>query len=178
MNEIIKNIIGFGEYGPIVLFFSSIFLLYDKSNLVLFYLLGFVLNVFLNLILKGIFQQPRPNENIKLFNLAINNAKKSIFLNGIPFNIYGMPSGHAQSCFYSLVFIYLALKNKNKNIIIVYILIAILTLYQRYYDKFHTILQLFVGSIVGSIFAFFIYYLSKKQIMGKLIKKPDDNAPL
>ena len=174
----IENIISFGEYGPIVLFFSSLFLLYDKSNLFFFYLLGFIINVFLNLILKGLFQQPRPKENVKLFNLAINNAKKSTFLNGIPFNIYGMPSGHAQSAFYSLVFIYLALKNKNKNIIIVNILISLLTLYQRYYDKYHSIAQLFVESMVGSAFAFFIYYIAKKQIMGKLIKKPDDNGPL
>jgi len=178
MKKIMENIIGFGEYSPIVLFFLSLFLLYDKANLFFFYLLGFIINIFLNIILKGLFQQPRPKENSQLFHLAMNNAKKSTFLHGIPFNIFGMPSGHAQSAFYSLVYIFLALKNKNPNITFIYVILSLLTLYQRYYEQYHSIAQLFVGSMVGSAFAFLMYYIAKKQIRGKLIIKPDDNGPM
>ena len=65
-----------GIYGPLILFLYSVFLLWNKSNYLTYYMVGFILNALLTLILKGIFKQPRPSEDPKLFNLAIKESKR------------------------------------------------------------------------------------------------------
>ena len=88
----------------------------------------------------------------------------------------GMPSGHAQSSFFSVIFIYLALK--DIKIIIVYLFIALITMYQRVLFKQHTVLQVSAGAIVGVLFGGFIYYMAQQKIIGKLRFKKDDNGPI
>jgi membrane-associated phospholipid phosphatase len=87
-----------------------------------------------------------------------------------------MPSGHAQSVFFSTIFIYLALK--QKNILFLYIIISFIVCYQRVYYEYHTLSQVIVGSIVGSSFAYFVYYLVREKIKGKIREKPDDYGPI
>jgi membrane-associated phospholipid phosphatase len=159
-----------GVSAPQILFFVSCYLLWNKPVFLNYYIGGFFINTILNLLLKGIIRQPRPSEDIKLFNLAVNNGKR------MGFDVYGMPSGHAQLAFYSTIFIYLALK--NKKIAFVFLLISMISLYQRVKYKNHTILQVIVGSGVGALFGYFIYYLSTQKIKGKLRSKKDDNAPI
>jgi membrane-associated phospholipid phosphatase len=166
-----------GKYGPIILILFSLVLLRRKQNLLFYYSIGVFLNSIMNLILKGIFKQPRPTENIKDFNLAIKNGRHYIFKDGhIPFNIYGMPSGHAQSAFFSAVFIYLALK--NIKILGFYLIILLITIYQRAHDKYHTFAQIVVGSLIGACFSYYVYFLSKENIKGLIREKPDDNGPI
>ena len=62
-----------GKYGPILLLFISIFLLRNKHNLLFYYILFFIVSLLLNLILKGIIQQPRPSVDAKTFNLMMKN---------------------------------------------------------------------------------------------------------
>lgn len=164
----------FGTYGPVILNFISFYLLWDKENLIFYYIIGIFVNSLLNLILKGIFKQPRPSEDIKLFNLAIKNDKRFTNKYGIPYDIFGMPSGHAQSSLYSTVFIYLSIK--NINILLLYLLISFITCAQRVYYKHHSVIQIIVGAIVGAIFGYFIYYLSQKNLQGTIKEKPDDYA--
>jgi len=106
-----------------------------------YYLIGLFFNSLLNYILKGIIKQPRPLENEKLINLALNNGRL------FPYEIYGMPSGHAQASLYSTIFIWLVFK--NKNILILYLLLTLLTMYNRINTKSHSIIQVIVGAIVG-----------------------------
>jgi len=62
-----------GGFGPLILLFSSLFLLWNKHNLFFYYSIGIFVNAILNLIIKGILQQPRPSEDPKLFNLALKH---------------------------------------------------------------------------------------------------------
>ena len=74
MDIIYKLLNETGRYGPIILFFYSIYLLRSKANLFFYYTIGIFMNSILNLILKGIFKQPRPSEDPKQFNLALQNG--------------------------------------------------------------------------------------------------------
>ena len=166
----------FGKTGPTVLFFYSLLLLWNKNTLFYYYLYGFFLNVILNFILKGLIKEPRPNEDPKLFNIALKHSIRFKFINGYPYDIFGMPSGHAQSAFFSTIFIYLALK--DIKISVIYLIISLLTMYQRVLFKDHTVLQILAGSIVGILFSGFMYFMSQQKIMGKLRAKKDDDGPI
>ena len=173
--EFFKNTIKFiGQHGPVILFFESVYLLWKKSNLLMYYAYGFFLNLILNLVLKGLIKQKRPSEDPRLFNIALKNGARFKFINGIPHDIFGMPSGHSQNVFFSTIFIHLALK--NPYITFLFLIISLLTMYQRVTCDFHTSFQVIVGATVGCMFSYFIYYLARKNIIGKLLNKPDDNA--
>lgn len=171
MKIIIYNI---GEYGPVGLFIASCFLLWNKKNLIYYYTVGTILNCILNLLLKVSFQQPRPSDDVDKFNLAITKGRKHLFTM-VPFNIYGMPSGHSQSVMFSTVYVFLSLQ--NTNISLFYLSIALITMWQRVNYNFHTIMQVLVGCVVGGLFAHGIFQLAKGNIIGLIEAKPDDNAP-
>ena len=166
-----------GSFGPIILYIAASYLLWKKNTSFYYYQVGFFTCAILNLVLKGIFKQPRPSEDPKEFNLAIKNGHRFIFKNGIPHDIFGMPSGHTQSIFFSIIFVYLALKDK-KTIIIVYLFIGLITIFQRVLFKQHTVLQVVAGAMVGVLFGGFIYYMAQQKIIGKLRFKKDDNGPI
>lgn len=174
MLETIFNLLGGG--GPIILFIYSIYLLWVKRNLLFYYIIGFFTNSILNILLKGIIQEPRPSENAKLFNLAISNAKKNVFKNGIPFDVFGMPSGHAQSVLFSTCFIYIALK--NQNVLVFYLLVSIITIFQRVYNNHHTFFQIIVGCIIGGLFALGVFHLAQQNLKGRIREKRDDFGPI
>lgn len=176
MNMLLNLFDEIGSYGPLFLLFYSVYLLWDKHNFFFYYIVGIFVNAILNLVLKGIIQQPRPTDDVNMFNLALTHGKRFIFKNGIPYDIFGMPSGHAQSCIFSTVFIYLVLR--QKNILFIYCIISLITFLQRISFNHHTSLQVFVGSIVGFGFAYFMYSLAKEKIKGNIKEKPDDFGPL
>jgi membrane-associated phospholipid phosphatase len=173
MDMITSLIYEIGNYGPIILFFYSLCLLSKKQNLLSYYIVGIFLNTILNLILKVSFQQPRPSEDPKLFNLALKKGKHLMFNNGIPFDIFGMPSGHTQSSIFSTTFVFLSTKKYNS--LIVYLLLSLTTMYQRVKYNFHTVFQVFVGAFVGFLFGYLFYYLSQEKIKGLIREKNDDN---
>ena len=165
-----------GKLGPLISIISAIVLLKEKYHYLSYFIFGSLLNVLLNLFLKGLIQQPRPLEDTKLFNLALKNGKRFIFKNGMPHDIFGMPSGHAQSVFYTMTFVYFVFK--NVKLLIPFIFISIITLCQRVTSNMHSIPQVICGSIVGALFGYFIYTTAKKKTEGVLKEKEDDNAPL
>jgi membrane-associated phospholipid phosphatase len=165
-----------GNLGPLILLFFSLFLLWNKHNLFFYYLVGIFVNAILNLIIKGILQQPRPSEDPKLFNLALKHGKRFMFKDYIPHDIFGMPSGHAQSVFFSTVFIYFSLQ--KSNILYIYLLISLITVIQRVVYNYHTILQVVVGAIVGGTFGYYDYYLAQQKLKGKIRERSDDYAPI
>ena len=93
-------------------------------------------------------------EDVKKFNLALTHGKRFFFKDGVPFNIFGMPSGHVQSAFFSTTFIYLSLRHENWFYF--YILFSLLIVIQRIVFNYHTILQVIVGALVGAGFAYFV----------------------
>jgi membrane-associated phospholipid phosphatase len=168
-NTIIKSIDSIGYLGPQLLFFASIYFLFDKLTSLSVYFVGFFLNILLNTVLKLLIQEPRPTEDKRLFNLEILNGKR------IGYDRYGMPSGHAEGVFYSTAFIFLTLKNKWIGFI--YLLISLITCYQRVAYKNHTFIQVLIGGIIGLFMGLFFYYYGNHILKGKLRVKPDDNAP-
>lgn len=164
-----------GNYGPLILIFLSMYLLWNNDNLFFYYIIGTFSNAILNLVLKGIFQQPRPSEDIKQFNLALSHGKRFLFKDGIPYDIFGMPSGHSEASIFSTVFIYLSLK--KPNIMYFYLAISLITMAQRVVFKHHTILQVIVGAIVGGVFGYFVYTLAREKIKGHITEKRDDFGP-
>ena len=94
-----------GNMGPVILYLIANYLLWDKPSTFYYYQVGFLISTILNLVLKGIIKQPRPSEDPKEFNLAIKNGHRFIFKNGIPYDIFGMPSGHSNSALFSVLLI-------------------------------------------------------------------------
>jgi membrane-associated phospholipid phosphatase len=160
MNKILDII---GTTAPYSLFIISIFLLRNLKHYLIFYILGFGINNALNISLKLLIREPRPKDDTTFLEFVGHR---------LGHDKYGMPSGHAQNCFFSLVYITLVLN--QPTITLFYICISFISLVQRYEYKNHTLMQLFIGSIVGSVFAYLIYFFSGKYILGKISYKKDD----
>jgi len=165
-----------GAYGPVLLIILSWYLLWDNKNLFFYYTVGIFANAVLNLILKGIIQEPRPMFDDKKVRLLKTHGKDSFYQNGIPFDIFGMPSGHAQTSFFSTIFIYLVFK--QTNLLYIYIPLTVLTCYQRVIFNYHSISQIILGGIFGLAFGYLVYKLAREKIKNRIREKPDDNGPV
>ena len=172
MNTILSQI---GKLGPLILAFTSTYFLWGKTYILSFYWIGIVFNILFNFIVKGILKQSRPNIDKKVFNLAQKNHRRFIKYDGQYIDIYGMPSGHSQQVFFSLLH-YFFFINNSIWITIFYIFIAFLTAIERVIDNYHTINQVLVGSIIGLIIAYLIHYAITEHLKGKLTPKDDDNS--
>lgn len=172
--NIINNV---GKFGPVLLFIPSVFLLWKQSKMTLlnYYVLGYFANLVFNLILKGIFKEPRPFENQKLFQLALKKRMEDGNMSLLDMNIFGMPSGHAQMVMYSTMYIHFALK--NPYISAIYFIISLITMYQRVNKNMHTVTQVLVGGIIGGLFAYEVFYFSQRKIAGNIATKKDDYGP-
>lgn len=156
-----------GNNGPFILLLSTIYLLWNHKMLI-YYICGFFVNIILNLILKIIIKDPRPSLDKSKFLLALRNS------NLIKINMLGMPSGHAQSVLYSSSFIFFVLQKW----VPFYLFISIVTIFQRVKFNYHTILQVIIGSIIGSFFAYLVFYLAKNKLKGSMKSKTEDNGPI
>jgi len=159
-----------GENGPTIIFLLCFFLLYNKPILLITFIIGYQFSAIINHCLKGWLRYPRPNENMKLFYAKINSDSH------IPFERFGMPSGHAQSVIFSLFFLFLSLHKNMNPLFFIILIISAITLFQRYYWNHHTIIQTFCGAILGAIFGYLFYYYSQIRLRGSLNKKIDDFA--
>ena len=149
----IFDIIGFE--GPYIMFWLTLVFIWREYKYFIAYIIGWYLDSYLNKILKNEIHQPRPSISKNLSDLDnIKNYHGS--------NQYGMPSGHAQSIFFSICYLFLV--KKSKILLIITLFIALLTLYQRWIYGRHTIEQLFVGSIIGISFSYLWYRLVKMII--------------
>lgn len=153
-----------GTTAPYTLFIISIFLLRNVKYYLIFYIFGFGLNNLLNIALKLLIREPRPRDDTKFIELIGNRFGH---------DKYGMPSRHAQNCFFSVGYITLVLN--QPMITLFYVGISFICIVQRYEYKNHTLIQLFIGSIIGILFAYLIYFFSEKIILGKVNIKKDDN---
>jgi membrane-associated phospholipid phosphatase len=165
----------FGAYGPILILLSW-YLLWDNKNLFFYYTVGIFANAVLNIIFKGIIQEPRPMFDDKKVRLLKTHGKEYFYQSGIPFDIFGMPSGHAQTSLFSTIFIYLSLK--QTNLLYIYIPLTLLTCYQRVKFDYHSISQIIVGGIVGTAFGYLVYKLAREKIKNIIREKPDDDGPI
>jgi membrane-associated phospholipid phosphatase len=165
-----------GAYGPIFLVLLSWYLLWDHKNLFFYFNVGMIANAVLNIILKGLIQDPRPMFDSEKISLLKRHAKEYFFQNGIPFDIFGMPSGHAQMALFMSVFIFLSLK--RANLLYLYLAFSLLICYQRVNSEYHSISQVIIGSIIGSTFAYMVYQLAREKIKGRIRERHDDDGPV
>jgi membrane-associated phospholipid phosphatase len=175
--SIITNIYNeIGSYGTNILIVLSMYLLWNKNNLFFYYIVGIIFDCILNTILKGIIQQPRPSFSSKEFNLALKNNKRFVYKDGLPYDFFGMPSGHSSCAIFSTVFVYLALR-KTKWLY-VYLTISAIIISQRVVFQHHSISQVIVGAFVGAFLAYLVYQFAEKKMKGHIREKPDDNGPI
>lgn len=141
-----------GFYGHNLLFILTMFILVTRYrwSWLIIYLLGYYVNQYLNVTLKLIIQEKRPTN-------STNFVPWEYYNNG---HQYGMPSGHAQSVFYSLTFCYCVLRSVEWFYFMIFI--AGLTVFQRWKYRKHSILQLCVGGTLGSLFATLVYFVMDK----------------
>jgi membrane-associated phospholipid phosphatase len=160
------------NYGQLIIIFISSYILFYKITYFNFYILGLLFNTIINSLLKYLIKEPRPSKQflkeVQNSDLIFPNAKYDM-----PSG-YGMPSGHAQNLGYSLGFMFIFIK--NSDIFWVYIIVSIITIFQRYTNKKHTILQLILGFIFGLLIGILFYKLGKYFLQGKISKKVDDYA--
>jgi membrane-associated phospholipid phosphatase len=161
---LLRDTIGF--FAPVILFMFSVLILRHMSNYLLFYIVGTVLNNILNIILKLIIKEPRPSKDQKFIEIGVTNGAF------ISFDKFGMPSGHAQNCGFSLSFITLVFN--NPFITTLYLILSLISIMQRYIYNNHTMLQLIIGFIIGLIAGYITYLFGSKHIMGNIKTKKDD----
>lgn len=154
-----KNILTNYIYGNYVLFILSLIFLHNKKTYLWFYIIGYIFNYTLNSFLKLVFKQPRPDENMKLFELEMN---KRDCVDWSEYQRFGMPSGHAEETAYSLIYIIMVLQ--NKKITALFFIITLFTMFQRIYTRRHTFLQVSVGAIIGLLIGYAFYCLAYKNI--------------
>jgi len=152
MEKIIDKI---GYYGPSINFVIGFISLLKQHKYLSGYLVFTGINSILNTLLKMTIKDPRPTNGITLFDDEDSQYNTEM-------NKYGMPSGHTQSVFFALTYLYLV-KHSIYSFIIE-LCIAILTGYQRWKYRRHTISQILVGSLIGILFGGFSFSLTKKYI--------------
>ena len=145
-----------GHYGPVILFGLTFYCLLHRIPYIIVFVFGSILNTFLNEFLKTFFREQRPKGQIEF----IDHDRL------IGAHYYGLPSGHAQASFFALAFLFFA----KGPIAFLYFMsfICILTLYQRWKYRRHSIKQLLVGAIVGTSFAWVLVYLTQYYLYGYL----------
>jgi membrane-associated phospholipid phosphatase len=163
-----------GKYAPTILFLTSIYLLWDKNTALFYYTFGFFINMLLNLGVKGVLKEPRPDIDETNFKLLLTHGQRFIIKNGLPYDIFGMPSGHTQSCFFSTIYIYLTIQ--NYRMLLIYLLLCLSTIYQRIAYNHHTLLQVIMGGTVGAFFGYITFYLYSQSLKGKIDERSDDYA--
>jgi membrane-associated phospholipid phosphatase len=138
-----------GHYGPIILFTVTFYLLLSRKKYLYVFVIGSIINNFMNIFLKNIFKEERPKNPLPFIdsNKLIKN------------NYYGLPSGHAQNTFFSLTFLYLT----KAPIIYLYLMscVTIITLYQRLKYRRHNLKQIIVGAFIGIFFAWVLIFTTK-----------------
>lgn len=141
-----------GFLGPFILILLTIYYFLFISHTISFifvYILGYLVNMTLNFVLKNMIRESRPVDE-----------KSFLPIERLSIDTYGMPSGHAQSVWYSTMMF--MLNTSSYNIIGLSIVISCITIYQRYSYRNHTLNQLIAGSIVGMFMAWLTTFTFKK----------------
>lgn len=140
INIINESVDWIGKHGPIFLIFMGIFHFINQLHKLIIFLFGVGVNVILNMWIKPIIRQKRPEP----IDVSIDNPQ-----------YWGMPSGHAQYVGYILTFLYFS-KLPASYFTALYC-IGIIVLWQRWYSKAHSILQILAGTLLGiALGAFFV----------------------
>lgn len=76
------------------------------------------------------------------------------------------PSGHSTAAF--ALYCALALVSKNKSLQVLFFLLAVIAAYSRVYLSQHFFIDIYVGSLIGTLTSIFIFILFAKRISERL----------
>jgi hypothetical protein len=154
----------------IILFLSSIFLffIFNKHKLCVIYLLFFLLNIFINFLVKIFLKYPRPKENLDLFPFLKISIDE--------YNRFGMPSRSCQSDIFSTIFLFFTMKKIDYTIL--FIFVSVYNIIQNYIQQKYTFLQILMGCILGTIMGIIAYICTIHFLKEELTEKQEENAPI
>jgi membrane-associated phospholipid phosphatase len=138
-----------GFFAPLILFGLTVGKLAARPPYLVSYVVGFFMNMALNSVAKLWIKEERPEGGRNLFSWEHYSGPEK----------YGMPSLHAQSDMYSIVF--LSSTGSSPAWIIFGLFLYSLTLYQRWSYRRHTIQQLIAGTGLGATLAWIIYGMTQ-----------------
>lgn len=144
---------GLGFYGPIIVLFIIVYALRKQTKYMGVYFIAVFINNYFNKFLKSLFLEERPKNPIPF-------SKYEIYKN---IESYGMPSGHASSIGFSII--YVLLVKPHSIWLPLCIFIGILTMYQRVKYRRHTVEQVCLGAITGGICGWIVYSLATQWIL-------------
>ncbi len=144
------------SWTPLFILFTLLIFYYYKGKkavvVFLVALLTFAITFLFTSVVKDYVARLRPN-NVEAFTELIRILQKP--------TTYSFFSGHASSSFSITTFMVLVLRKFTKWIYLAYIWPLIFVL-SRIYVGVHYPSDIFVGALVGTIFAFFFFFLCRK----------------
>ena len=141
-----------GYFGPIILALMNVYYLFYRKTYLYAYIIFLFVNQYINKGIKYFVKEPRPQNQIPFLSK----------IDKIGIEKYGMPSGHAQSIFYSTTFLYLT--TLSSYLLIISLFFCAVTIYQRYIYRRHTLKQLTIGSLIGIIIGYTVFKFTKIYI--------------
>jgi membrane-associated phospholipid phosphatase len=174
--EYIFDLIGF--YSFYVICFLVIVQIFKKYSVkvslvyVLGFILGGVINQWMNQGLKVLVKDPRPRNPKEMWIPDWNNGSviwKTDNAMYAGLEEYGFPSGHAQLAFYGLTWIILLGRYQIDVLGWIGILVCLITIIQRFKYRRHTIEQLFGGACFGIAMGWLVVIATKKGLLTILI---------
>lgn len=139
-----------GFLSPLILIIMNIYFLLPNRVYLFGYVAVMFANYYLNIGVKNIIQEARPDNQVPFISLDTTEH-----------DVYGMPSGHAQSVFYSSTF--LLLTSFSYALLVVSFVICTCTIFQRYLYRRHTLEQLGIGAIVGTCIGYITFVCLEKM---------------
>jgi len=137
-----------------------VFSIYHNLYAHIVYFLGYFVSIYVNIWLKNTIKEPRPKPFYKF--LANESTKKD------DQQKYGMPSGHSQNAFYSIVYLYMYLGSFFPWILIC-LGVGVLTILERWLFRNHTMFQLCIGALIGSALGYIIFTIQTE--LAEIYKK-------
>ena len=163
-----------GAFAPILMLVAALFALRTSHRALLYFGMGSGVCVLLNVVLKGFIQQPRPRNDRVALELAVSHGER------ISIDRFGMPSGHAQYCSFATLFVlcWLAYHNRTSmGWLLFAVLLTSVSLMQRWWFRNHSLLQLVIGTVIGSILGVVFAWMEKESECRGWTAKKDDNNP-
>ena len=138
--------IGYFSGRILFLIIVSYFCYYQSFFWMWIYVFLYIINIGIILWLQKIWKNPRPSNGIAFMKDEFHNSE-----------VYGMPSGHTQTVFFSFVFFYKITCSMYWLIIMIFVVLC--TISQRWIYRKHTIPQIIVGGIIGTLYGYFTFLL-------------------
>ena len=134
-----------------ICFIALLYFYYKRKQLGTALLVSFLISGLAAQIIKNLFNSPRP----KLFFEA---GQYLHFIDGVTLlNHSSFPSGHTATAFAIATVLVLMIKNKNCQLLI--LMAAVLVGYSRIYLAQHFLLDVIIGSVLGSVSGILSVYL-------------------